>query len=329
MKSSVKQLFIAIYRGDSRRVATLLPSISSKDINYQLTEADINALKQEMGIDLDDAAHYYGFEEGMTPLLVALSKERVSIADKLLTHPEIDVAIANSIGVNALHMLVMISFGDERYDAYGLNVVNPVALENLVGKLLTLSSTLIAKGCPLANPSIGGDDINLVTEAIFHEQVDIAEGLVKHGAPLPQTRGQLSRMRNYYDMNLAGVESAIQISRERLQQVYHCLEQALFLEPTAPGPAFFNARKSFEITNAQTIKAILRNLVIDGETRVLKAGVTSEEVIELIKDLELASRCGCAIESKEFDGFLSGYGAKLPEEVKAVLTGISAPDLAP
>lgn len=116
-------------------------------------------------------------EKGMTPLLYALSLERLAAA-KILIELGADLNTANDAGVNALLMLIMVNVGDGYYMnngdvhyRYFGNPVSPFSPKVEPKAILEIFEALLEHGFSLLNNfQTNGNDQkqNLIAEAIAH-----------------------------------------------------------------------------------------------------------------------------------------------------------------
>lgn len=323
--SAETEFMAAIFKGDLTQVKGLAGKVN---LNYQLTLSDIAALKSTLGVP---EGVNYGLEEGMTPLLLALSLERLSIANHLLTsyHDKVDVNLTNAIGVTPLHMLIMVAIGDERYNQKGEDTAKVVPKGPVQEQVAQLASALCQQNAEVVAerlaPNTVSKGVNYLTEAIFHEHLAMAEVLRKHGSNAPSHQDEYNSIQRFY---INGVKSPEE-SMERLHAV-------VTLFSTGRGRSDGEIRQgmhlfkrglvSFPLTSAAHIKEMLRSLYLDkcdggGEQPAV------EPIIKLLTmHRQVAEEQGLSIEGKAFAGAVrDGFLKDLPDPIKQALLTFEEP----
>jgi hypothetical protein len=277
-------LFHAIQRNEPETVTRLLAS-QEVDVNYQLTSAGAGV-----------------YELGMTPLLFALSLERLNIAKILLAHPNIDVNLVNGAQVSALHMLIMVNKGDvvgmsARIPAIFLPPVpvdftSPQVKEESIIEIFNL---LVEHGFNRWTnfATTGNENQNLVAEAIAHGKYYLGELILQNGGEQPQQYEHVFRMSGYLENSVnAG------IFKQRYKNLMAiALTNEVKKELSCPAKIKQFAGY-FAHSNSEDAKALVEML------------------------LENHGSFGGTNTSKDYSDFLENAGRDLPETVKNVLKNL-------
>lgn len=297
-------LFESIYRGDLSGIEAILVALGSKQqsaLNYQLTKEDIEKCAERLGNPSDISRAFYfsesgfgacGYEPGMTPLMMALSLERLNIA-KLLLHDGratmIDFSKTNDVPISHLHFLLMCSYGDHRYNKHGESIETNERASNYETDVDSIARVIIA-----FSKDFILDDQNMIAEAIGHHQLGIARRLLhesREKAPFPCN---FDEIRQYIlDDQASPTEAA-----KRLHAVKDLLTPHYLVKATSPAVMFQAPEEKLPLIKAEDIKTILRNF---GQYEPFT------ETIELIKAflVELHAE-GKALSPDNFTGCLTG-----------------------
>lgn len=226
---------------------------TSESSSFNIDEAVL--LEQELQHCIE-----WGFEEGMSAFLVALSKERVKIAHYLVQEHFLDVGynLTNAAGVTPIHMFCMLTHGDERYDEFGiLDEALAPDLSEVQEELAYIERVLTNKN-PLDHPVnvCPHEALNQVTKAIYYGCPRMAATLFQYlDAPLPRPE-DMPAITSYYLGGRITVETPAE-SRDRLLEVKEIFSKA----PLSQRLSHFDAPSPLHdiaLTNLQAIRDLLQ-----------------------------------------------------------------------
>lgn len=321
MNPYFKQLILAIYRGDMDRIEGLMSDPVSSEalaltINYPLSAQDIESIKRDINACPD--APYPGLihngspETGMTALLLALSVERLSIAERLIEHfeREIDCGCSNDNQINALHMLFMISIGDHRYAEDGQARGIEQAPPELGAQLARFSLTLIEHGHPITPIDIDGKKTQLSSIAIMHGHFQAAKAMVDIGLRPPIASQDIECLKPYFISNCP---------RDEAHQRFDEVCSILMPRPFATGIAFFTPQE-IAFPTASLIKEMLLQFGIDrwGDSTTI---MDPHQLTPLLNAyIDTAIENGIALSCADFkDWITEGLGRKLHAGIQDIL----------
>lgn len=320
LKKEIKPLFMAIFSGQEQSVRAILSKYRGEDLkallNYQLTKEDVSALKSDLkrkiesspaaseklrekveskseGFHIDKEVLLeqelqrcieWGFEEGMSVFLVALSKERVKIAYYLVKEHFLDVGVnlTNAAGVTPIHMFCMLTHGDGRYDEFGIldEALEP-DLSEVQEELAYLERVLTSKNSLHPVNVRPHKALNQVTKAIYYGCPRIAETLFQYlDAPLPRPE-DMPDITYYYLGGRTDAQTPAE-SRARLIEVKKIFSQA----PLSQRLSHFDAPsplREIPLTSLQAIHDLLQ---------CFNHYEPAEEVLSLVQaHLQVAEAC--------------------------------------
>jgi hypothetical protein len=324
MNPHIEALFIAIYTGNISQVSKLLTDSQAfesilANINYQLTADDIEKIKQSIAPNSN--GEYLGLmhdglpETAMTPLLMALSLERVTIAKMLMEKfsKNIDFTICNDNAVNHLHMLYMVARGDERYDKNTNQSYLVEIPDTLETDIENLSVVMVRNGHLQKNIMMDGQEQNLVALATMHGHVKSAKQLIALGLPKPSTKEHFYSIKSYL-INNCPKEKA----KERIDDI-----STMINTPVAAATSFFQEEKT-NFPDVAIIKEMLQTFGTDrwaNSTTLLEAS----ELVEVLQAyIELANKNGVELNPSQFSGWIDGIGGTIDTTVKDILQSEAA-----
>ncbi len=274
-------LFHAIHSNEPETVTRLLAS-PEVDINHQLSSAGTGV-----------------YELGMTPLLFALSLERLRIAKILLAQENIDVNAINGAKVSALHMLIMVNRGDVVGGIPSIflpqvhgDFATPVVKEESIVEIFNL---LVARGFNRWEnfATTGNKNQNLVAEAIAHGKYYLCGLILQNGGAQPEVEhGHAFRMSGYLE-NARTPDNFVQ----RYKNVMGiALTNEMKRELSCP--AKIKQFALYYADNEEELRAIVEMLL---------GGYRS---------------CGGMTRWEDYSDFLENSGRYLPESVKEILKNL-------
>lgn len=276
--NAASDLFGAISVNSMPKVDELLAN-DPTSINCSLSQAEGGAL-----------------EKGMTPLLYALSLERLAIVKMLLAQEIIDVNLKNHAGVSAVHMLIMVYFGDELYCEDGVfnqrarmmglspgDFSSPRVKEQ---EIIEIFELLVNRGFNQWGNLVTSNngEQNLISEAIAHGKPYIVPRILSNGGIAPDV-SQSFRISGY-------IEGAKTLD-DLLKRYENIMQLAISPE----------IKK--ELSSPSKIKQFL---FYEGH---------DDHRIELVNSLRKNYKdFGGTVKACDFSGFLEGCGSDFPENVK-------------
>jgi hypothetical protein len=298
MKPEEFGLFEAIYRGDSAgfkdAIDKLKGSALREVLNYQLTKADLKQAEVEFG------QNPRGYEEGMTLLMMALSLERLEIAELIGVYADIiDYDKKNAAGITHLHLLLMCGFGDKRYDkdCQQTDIKEPGTdfdkrIEDITARIFGFTNSFV------------DEDRNLISEAVFHQNLDIAERLLyltPERAPRPEDYTDIKASIRQYNTPIKALAAFTKLkglfgTKSKIRGYHFKFYQ------DSPPPL---------LTDVAEIKEVVCHF---------KQHEPTAETIELIQSLlSYMQENGQKVSAQDFQGFLDDFAMDAPDEIKALL----------